>query len=110
VTGFFIHKNMDFVCINSRGISILEIGGSHHTRNLVSDRGEEYMLHSLESSNYLKIDRSNFIKFQFANEEKVLSIISQYQTKNKFGELEDDFETVYNLRISKVTLRELLLL
>ena len=33
------------------------------------------MIHSMESMNYLKIDKTNFILYEFANEQKIISIM-----------------------------------
>ena len=67
------------------------------------------MLHSLESVNYLKIDKKNFVVFDFSTEKKLIKIEQQY---TKFGgEMceEHEFISVYNIQIHELTLRELLL-
>jgi hypothetical protein len=67
------------------------------------------MVHSLGSTNYLKVDQRNFILFEFATDIKVISIMQQYTTENaKTGE-ETNFEVIYKIRIHDITLRELLL-
>jgi hypothetical protein len=67
------------------------------------------MLHYLESANYLKIDPTNFIFFEFAQEKKIINIQQQYTRENsKTGE-ETDFEPIYKVRVHEITLRELLL-
>ena len=57
--------------VNSFGVSVVEMG-SIHTRTLTADNGCEHMLHSLESANYLKVDKKNFIRFEFATDDKSL--------------------------------------
>ena len=53
---------MDYITINRDGISVIELGSAHR-RSITSDNGDEHMLHSLESVNYLKIDPNNFLEF-----------------------------------------------
>ena len=36
------------------------------------------MLHSLESTNYLKTDKKNFVLFEFAKEKRTIAIMHQY--------------------------------
>ena len=96
--------------MNQKGINVVELGTTPQ-RNLKNDQNEDMILHSLESVNYLKVDPRNFIVFEFSTEDKEISVIQQFQKKNpKTGELEDDFENVYNINISDITLRELLLM
>lgn len=33
------------------------------------------MVHSLDSTNYLKVDPNNFILFEFATDQKIISIV-----------------------------------
>ena len=67
------------------------------------------MIHSLESTNYLKIDAKNLIQFQFAGDIKVINITQQYTKKNAKTGDETGFEDIYSIRIHTITLRELLL-
>jgi len=67
------------------------------------------MIHCLESTNYLKIDPGNLIYFEFASEQKIITVMQQYTKQNsKTGE-ETEFETIQRVRINEITLRELLL-
>jgi len=57
------------------------------------------MVHSLESTNYLKVDAKNFILFEFATDQKVISIVQQFtKTSTKTGD-ETEFENIYNIRM-----------
>lgn len=70
------------------------------------------MLHSLESVNYLKIDPMNFIEFDFSTDYKYIKIIQQFtkKGKNENSQIDEhDFNSVYNIHIHEITLRELLL-
>jgi len=57
------------------------------------------MIHSLESMNYLKIDSSNFILYEFANEQKIISIMQQFTKENSKSGDETQFETIYKICI-----------
>jgi len=49
--------------------------GSFDKRPLVDNKGIDRMIHSLESVNFLKVDRNNYIVFECANgDERVVSI------------------------------------
>lgn len=58
ISGFFLNKNKDFVTINRNGVNVYSIG-SFHRRSLLGEGSQEKMIHSLESCNYLKIEKTN---------------------------------------------------
>jgi hypothetical protein len=108
VTGLLLNKYKDFVTLNRDGINILALG-SMEKRQLVDDKGQFRMIHSLESCNYLKSDPSNFLMFACAKYEDRQIQIQQEFTRSKAGSEETDFERIYNIKIWEITLRELLL-
>ena len=60
-------------------------------RQVGGDDVQEKMIHCLESTNYLKIDPSNLLYFEFASEKKIITVMQQYTKQNsKTGE-ETDF-------------------
>jgi hypothetical protein len=73
VTGFYINKNMEYITINSQGISLVNLG-TQHKKIIKTDDGDK-MAHSLESINYLIIDPMNFILFEFSGDKKIISIV-----------------------------------
>ena len=77
VRGFYLGKNNDFVTVNSEGINVYSLG-SFHKKPLAGEGGQEKMIHSLESCNYLKIDKTNQIFYQFAGETKLITIMQQH--------------------------------
>jgi hypothetical protein len=108
ITGFLINKTKDFVMINREGITLMSLG-TNQKKCVKAESGQEMMIHSLESTNYLKVDPKNFILLEFATEQKVISIVQQFtKTSSKTGD-ETEFETIYNIRVHDITLRELLL-
>jgi uncharacterized protein YrzB (UPF0473 family) len=93
--------------LNRDGINVLSLNPIDK-RSISDEKGQEKMIHSLGSANYLKVDKKNFILFEFATDINVVSIMQQYSTTSKDGE-ETNFECVYKIRIHDITLRELLL-
>ena len=54
---------MDYVLINRNGINIISLCNKKHKRSVKSLDGQEKMIHSLDSINYLKVDRDNYVQF-----------------------------------------------
>ena len=70
------------------------------------------MIHSLESTNFLKIDPENSIYFQFAGQSKTVCIQYQYTKNIKVNgsvQKQTMYDTIYKIKIDDITLRELLL-
>ena len=106
ITAFFIEKNNDYVTINRDGISLISLD-SFDKKYIKSADGQEKMIHSIESANYLKAHPNNFIYFDFAGNNKVINIVQQFMRKGKGG-METAYEDVFKLRVYDITLRELL--
>ena len=66
-------KNKDFVTINRERINVLSLS-NQDKRIITADSGQEKMIHSLGSTNFLKVEPSNFLTFEFATDQKVISI------------------------------------
>jgi len=80
--------------------------GSIQKQIITDDEGNERMLHSLESCNYLKLEEDNHLLFNCSKEEKIeISILEEYTKDN-----ETKFFDIYKVKIWKITLRELLLI
>ena len=62
----------------------------------------------MQSINYLKVDPSNFVFFNFAGPKKLLQISQSFWKMTKAGP-ETDYESIFSLRVNDITLRELLL-
>ena len=79
------------------------------------DRQDDRILHSLESVNYLRINRENFITFECADSNKILTICQEFkkeikrEVNNKEVETETGYEKIYSIKLHDLTLRELLL-
>jgi hypothetical protein len=72
------------------------------------------MLHSLESIDFLKVDPENYILFECADEEKVISVEQEFhkgRTDNEEDEAasETKYDNIYSIKLYTITLRELLL-
>ena len=75
------------------------------------------MLHSLESIDFLKVDPENYILFECADEEKVISVEQEFHKgiadnggdEEDQSALETKYDNIYSIKIYSITLRELLL-
>ena len=63
------NRNLDFVTLNREGINIIALG-SVEKREIMDADGQERMLHSLQSVNYLKVDPENYLLFACAKAER----------------------------------------
>lgn len=55
-------ESKDFISINKDGIHVIALG-SNLRRPLLDGDGNDRMIHSLESVNFLKVDSENYIHF-----------------------------------------------
>ena len=62
VSSALISKNNDFVTLNKDGINVFALG-SRDKRPIMDVEGQQRMIHSLESCNYLKLSPSNNLVF-----------------------------------------------
>jgi len=82
---------------------------------MIQDNEEnDRMLHSLESVDFLKVDPENYILFECADEEKVISIEQEFHkgvidNDEEQSSSETKYDNTYSIKIYSITLRELLL-
>ena len=72
-----MHKNYHYVTLNDSGLSVASLS-SIQKQSFNADADDDYMCHSLESTNFLKMDKNNFITFEFDGDKKVISIVQQF--------------------------------
>ena len=68
---------------------------------MINDKKEKVNVHTLNSCNYLKIDKQNHIRFEFNTKKSILEIMSQHKD-------EDDqtvFESIYKIKIKTMFIR-----
>jgi hypothetical protein len=104
VTGLFLNKNQDFIIFSKKGMSVLALG-SIEKRVMKSNKGQDILIHSLESYNFLKHDKANFLMFQCSTNKRSISIQQEYQTSLSDIDNESQFEKIYHLNIGEITLR-----
>ena len=111
ISGFVLEKNKDFVSVSKLGINMLALG-SVPKRHVVDGNGQDKMIHNLDSSSFLKVDRINFIKYECQDyNNRVISIEQEYKLGTPGTDsFESKFFSVYKIKIEEVTLRELLIL
>lgn len=68
-----MNTTKDFISISKSGIKIIALG-IHEKRKLTDNTGQDWLVHSLEGYNYLKVDKLNFIFFKCSEEDKIISI------------------------------------
>ena len=81
IYGVYLPKAHEYVTLNSEGISIASLGGQQK-RLISSGNAKDYVCHSLETVNYLKVDPKNFILFEFDGDNKIISIVQQHTKFN----------------------------
>lgn len=105
--GILLNGNKDFVTFSKEGMQVLALG-NQEKRVVLDSSGNERMVHSLESMSYLKIDPENYVLFECAEDDRIVSIQQEFQQSSQDGE-ETNFDVVYSIKIEEITLRELLL-
>jgi hypothetical protein len=82
---------------------------------ITDNEDNDRMIHSLESVDFLKVDPENYILFECADEEKIISVQQEFHKGSKDGEEADEdasetkYDNVISIKIYSITLRELLL-
>ena len=75
-------------------------------------QGDDRMLHSLDSTSYLKVHPANFVFYACQKmDRREVQINQEYKRKADANATSDenDFTKIFNIKICDVTLRELLL-
>lgn len=67
------------------------------------------MIHSLESVSFLKTDPGNYVLFECAEEERIVTIQQEFQKNDKRQGEETSYQKIFSIKIHEITLRELLL-
>jgi len=67
IQGLLLQQQKDFVILSKDGMNIVALGRTDK-RTLQDNQGNDRMIHSLESYNFLKVDPSNFILYEMADE------------------------------------------
>jgi len=105
IAGLMLSTN-DFIILAEDGISILCIFETMNKRIVEDKDHQRWIVHPLQSCNYLKIADSNLIliKEQSKNNERSISIQEQVVQGG-----ETFFNNIYKIKIKNMTLIELLL-
>ena len=74
--------------------------GNNQKKITKDESGQELMLHSLNSVNYLKTHPTNCVQFDFSDsDKKVITVQQQYDRLKGESEEETKFDSVYKLQI-----------
>ncbi len=83
--GLLLQKSKDFVHLSKAGMQVLSMG-SDEQRVIQDNKGVHRMIHSLESCNFLKVDKNNFLVFECAKSlNRIVSINQEYTKKGEGG-------------------------
>lgn len=108
--GIMLTRRKDFIHLSKAGMQVLSMG-SEEQRIIQDINKVDKMIHSLESCNFLKVDKNNYLVFECAKaNNRVISIEQEFIKKGDAhtGD-ETSFQNLLNVKIHEVTLRELLL-
>ena len=67
VMGFLNERTNDYIILNKNGTGLLPLGKDPF-RHIVVEDGTDRLVHSLQSSNFLKIEDSNLLQFERPHE------------------------------------------
>jgi hypothetical protein len=99
-------ESNEFLLLSKDGIVVMAIG-EKPMRTIIDNAGDLRMIHSLGELNYLKIEPSNHIFYSFnMQDDRQIKICEQYKTNLGATIL----ESIYSLKISDVTLRQLMMI
>jgi hypothetical protein len=73
----------DFVSFNQDGMSVISLGTTDK-KTIKDFEGQDKVIHSLDSFEYLKIEKNNYINFKcqyYAN--RVISIENEFEKRSK---------------------------
>jgi len=106
--GLLLAENKDFIHLSKAGMHVLSLG-SQEQRAIKDINGADRMIHSLESCNFLKVDRNNYLVFECSKpDSRAVSVQQEYSKGDGAGE-ETLFQHLLSVKLCEVTLRELLL-
>lgn len=71
---FLNNKSNDYISLSKDGLSILGLDSKNQMKYLTDNHGTRYLVHSLASCNYLKIDTQNHILFECSNQDRILNV------------------------------------
>lgn len=114
VTGFMLSQQKTFITLSRQGIQVVDHG--HTDKRAIKDSsGNDAIIHSLESFDYLKVESKNFMLFQCTNpQDRIISVQQEYISENvvdRNGGVSDTrFQDIYKVRVRGMNLRQALIL
>ena len=58
-----LEKNKDYISIGKFGLNLLSLGAVSK-KHVLDGAGQDKMIHNLDSSSFLKLDKINFVKYE----------------------------------------------
>jgi hypothetical protein len=109
IKGILLHKSKDFVTVSKTGLNVTALG-TWDKRAVTTMDHRDLMIHSLDSYNFLKLSRDNYLVFKCIDPENKIISIQQERMVLEAGEYISKFVEIYNISIRQITLRQLLLM
>lgn len=107
IDGILLTPNFNYVILNKDGLSVYSLGNIQK-QMIIDDKGQQNVVHSLESCNYLKLEKYNNLVYLCSSKTgKEIAIEEEYNDKLMKS---TKFQSIYKVKIWTVTLRELLLI
>lgn len=82
--GFLLQEQKDFIKLSKNGMSMLTLTDEDH-KSLKDSNGNDMKVHSIESFNYLKINKENYILLECIKPEERIICVSQEYLKSQGG-------------------------
>jgi hypothetical protein len=96
VAGTLLEQSHNFVIVNKEGMGVVALG-SVPKQIFMDDKGNERLLHSLESCNYLKVEQDNHILYNCSKPDKTeIQVLEEFTNPSTN---ETSFQQIYNVRI-----------
>ena len=95
---------------SKEGINVLSLG-RYDKKPLTDQEGLQKIIHSLNSMSYLKLEKINIVSFKWQNyNDRKVAIEQEWKENEGTEEMSTNYESIYEVKIHEITLRELLIL
>ena len=107
VRGFLCKTNNDYIIVNKDGMNFIRLDTKVSRRSIKDKDGSSSMVHSLESMNYLKIEKGNMILFDNIDPGYTELQIQQQQTDLHAN---TSYEVIFKIKLEAMKLQDLILI
>lgn len=108
VKGFLSTMNNDFIILNKEGINFVRLNPDIPRKSFKDKDGEERMVHSLNSIDYLKVDGENMLYFENKLDDNNILLQIQQQHNDAFNNI--TYENIFQIKLMETSLQELIMI